>query len=240
MKSNVWCLLFVLSIAAFGCASTQVESTGPQYTGRLPRPEMILVYPFATSPEDVQLDSSPTVAGAWKLEGVSESSERREVARSVSDAVADHLVKKIQALGLPAARASDSPEPRDGLLLAVTGHFLSIDQGSRTERVTIGLGAGRSDVVTAVHVSAISPRGRRLVDQFEVDAKSGRKPGAAETLALGAGVGTLATAAVATAATTAGSEAFGADVDADARRTADKISGMLGDFFALHGWIAPR
>lgn len=79
-----------------------------------------------------------------------------------------------------------------------------------------------------------------MVDQFEVDARSGRKPGAAETLALGAGAGTLATAAVATAATTAGSEAFGADVDADARRTADKNARMLGGFFSQNGWIAAQ
>ena len=230
----------LLASGALGCASTKVESTGPEYTGRLPRPDTILVYPFATSPEDVTLDTSPTVAGAWKLEGVSASGERRKVANEVADAVADRLVEKIQGLGLPAVRASGPPVSSQGTLLAVTGHFMTIDQGSRIARVTIGLGAGRSDVTTAVQLVAISADGRRVVDQFEVDAKSGRKPGAAETLALGAGAGTLATAAVATAATTAGSEAFGADVDADARRTADKIAKMLGGFFSQNGWIAPQ
>jgi hypothetical protein len=34
-------------------------------------------------------------------------------------------------------------------------------------------------------------------------------------------------------------EEFGADVDADALRTATKISKVLGDFFASQGWIAP-
>jgi hypothetical protein len=234
----------LVALAAFavatGCASTKATSTGPAYTGQLPRPEVVLVYPFATSPEDVRLDSSPTVAGAWKLEGVSASDEKRAVARKVADAVADRLVEKIQAMGLRAARASGPPAPDSAPVLTVTGHFLAIDQGSRAARVTIGLGAGRSDVTTDVQVSMVSEDGRRVVDQFQVDAKSGRRPGAAETLGAGAAAGTLATAAVVTAAASVGSEAFGDDVDADARRTADKIAGMLGDFFAQNGWVVPQ
>jgi hypothetical protein len=240
MKLHLWRSLALLAIASLGCASTQATSTGPEYTGRLQRPDAILVYPFVTSPGDVQLDSSPTVTGAWKLQGLSAETERQEVGRAVADAVADRLVEKIQAMGLPATRASRPPEWEGQPLLTVSGHFLAIDQGNRAERVAIGLGAGRSDVRTAVYVSQITAHGRRVVDQFDIDAKSGRKPGAAETRALGAGAGTLATAAIATAATTAGSEAFGADVDADARRTADKIAGMLGDFFAQNGWTAPQ
>jgi Domain of unknown function (DUF4410) len=238
-RSNAWggFGLALLSLAAFGCATTNVQSTGPEYMGRLPRPVAILVYPFATSPQDIQLDTSPTVAGVWKAQGISASSERRDVAHAVSDAVADRLVEKIQAMGLPATRASE-PAVSDGRpMLAITGFFTAIDQGSRAERVAIGLGAGRSDVNTTVQVASVSPNGRRVVDSFDIDAKSGRNPGTAETLALGAGAGTLATAAVATAATTVGSEAFGADVDADARRTADKIAGMLGEFFAQNGFI---
>jgi len=232
-------LLLTLLVAG-GCASTNVEATGPEYMGRLPRPAVILVYPFATSAEDIQLDTSPTVAGVWKAQGISASSEKREVAHTVADAVADRLVEKIQALGLPANRASEPPESDGRPMLAITGYFTAVDQGSRFERATIGLGAGRSDVNTSVQVSSVSRYGRRVVDSFDIDAKSGRKPGAAETMALGAGAGPLATAAVVTAATTVGSEAFGANVDADAKRTADKIAGMLSEFFAQNGWIAPQ
>ena len=75
-----------------------------------------------------------------------------------------------------------------------------------------------------------------MVDEFEIDAKSGRKPGAAETMGVGAAAGTVATAAVVTAATAVGSEAFGADVQADAKRTAGKIANVLTEFFARQGW----
>jgi hypothetical protein len=227
----------VIALAAAGCATTKVESTGAEYMGQLPRPTQILVYSFATSAQDVQLDSSPGVVAVWKAQGISAGTESSDVARQVADAVADRLVEKIQAMGLPATHASQPPMTDGPPKLAITGYFTAIDQGNRFERVTIGLGAGRSNVNTSVQVATVSPYGRRVIDSFDIDAKSGRKPGAAETLAVGAGAGTLATAAVATAATTLGSEAFGANVDADSRRTADKIAGMLHELFVQKGWV---
>jgi hypothetical protein len=232
-------LAVALLAGSFGCASTKTVGA-QQYGGRLERPDRILVYPFATSTADIQLDSSPTVAAAWKLKGISAPAERNEVAHQVADVVADRLVEKIQALGLRAERAA-GPAPTDGgSVMAVTGHFLEIDEGSRVARITIGLGAGRSGVRTAVQLVQVSDAGRRIVDEFEIEAQSGRRPGAAETLGAGAAAGTLATAAVVTAAATVGSEAFGDDVEADGKRTADKVAAMLGDFFTQQGWIAPQ
>jgi len=226
-------------VTGLGCASTDVTMTS-QYGGALPRPERILIFPFATSPEEVQLDWSPTVVGAWKLEGVSAGAERQKVAHSVAQALAQKLVSKVQALGLPAELATgDVPAP-SGSTLAISGQFLSIDEGSRAERVVIGLGAGRSEVRTAVQVAELFPGGRRLVDQFEVDAKSGRKPGAAETMGAGAAAGHLAVSAAVSAAGSVASEAFGDDVEADAERTAAKIAATLQSLFERQGWIAPQ
>jgi hypothetical protein len=124
--------------------------------------------------------------------------------------------------------------------VVIDGQFLAIDEGSRTERVVIGLGAGKSEVRTAVQVIELLAEGNRLLDTFEIDAKSGYKPGMAETMGAGAAAGTLGTAAAVAVAGSVASEAFGADVDADARRTGDKIAKVLADFFARQGWIAPR
>jgi len=240
MKRGAGIAAIVVGIASLmGCASTKVTES-KQYGRQLPKPERIVVYPFAASAGDVQLDMSPTVAASWKLKGLDEVDERKEVARSVADALADSLVDKIQKMGLPAERWAGQPVTGDVPTLAVTGHFLAIDEGSRIARVTIGLGAGRSDVRTEVLVTEVTPSGTRSVDQFEVQAQSGRKPGAAETLGAGAAAGTLATAAVVTAATAVGSEAFGDDVQADAHRTAGKIATMLQDFFADQGWVTPQ
>lgn len=229
----------LLLAGSFGCASTQVTTT-EQYGGRLPRPARIVVYPFATSPEEVQLDRSPTVVAAWKLQGLSATAEQRAVARQVSATVADKLVQKLQAKGMPAQLGSGPPPEGAGTTLVIDGQFLAIDEGSRAERVTIGLGAGRSDVRTAVQVVEILGGGRRLVDQFEVDALSGRKPGAAETMGAGAVAGHLAVSAAATAAGAVGSEAFGDNVEADAERTAAKIFAALEGFFEQKGWATPQ
>ncbi len=227
-----------LAVAAAGCASTQA-TTGEQYGGRLPRPDRIVVYRFATSPDEVTLDRSPPVVAAWKMQGLSASEEEREVARSVSAAVADNLVATLRAQGFQAEVGYEPVAPDASRVLVIGGQFLSINEGVRAERVVIGLGAGRSDVVTTVQVVENLDGARRLVDQFEVDATRGRKPGAAETMGVGAAAGTVATAAVATAATTVGSEAFGADVQADAKRTAEKIAAVLSQFFVRQGWITP-
>ena len=73
----------VALLAALGCASTNVDVSS-EYQGYLPRPTRILIFPFATSPEEVQLDWSPTAVGAWKLQGVSAGAERQKVADAVA------------------------------------------------------------------------------------------------------------------------------------------------------------
>ena len=89
--------LLALALGA-GCATTQVTPT-MQYAGPLPRPQRILVYRFASNPDEVQLDNSPTVMASWRAAGTTASSEQQQVATSVADAVADNLVQ-----GDPGAR----------------------------------------------------------------------------------------------------------------------------------------
>lgn len=228
----------VVACLALGCASTNVTSESVTL-GRAPKPERVVVRTFATSPEDVRLDHSPTVAGVWKLQGLSESTERKAVGRAVADALADNLVKKIRELGLPAERAT-GPLAAEIPTVVIDGQFLAIEEGSRAERVVIGLGAGKSEVRTAVQTIEVLEGGNRLLDTFEIDAKSGLKPGVAETMGVGAAADNLAVAAAVSTAGAVASEAFGADVDADARRTADKISKVLATFFERQGWIAPK
>jgi len=221
------------------CATTEVSDESASL-GRAPKPERILVHAFAASPEDVTLDHSLTATAAWKLEGLTESTERREVGRAVANALADNLVKKLQGLGLPAQRAS-GPAPRDGIpTVVIDGQFLAIEEGSRTARVVIGLGAGKSQVRTAVQIIELLPEGNRLLDTFEVDAKSGSTPGMAETMGAGAAAGHLAVSAAVSVGKSVASEKFGDDVEADARRSAEQIEKVLATFFERQGWIAPR
>ncbi len=219
------------------CAPTNVTVVS-ETTTQLPRPNQLLVYNFAVSPGEVELDEGISAKLSDYMSGTSRTQEEINIGRQVSDALATHLVEELQSFGFPVQRAA-GPPPIGVSILAIRGQFLSIDEGNRTERVVIGLGLGRTDVKTYVQLYDLSGQSRRIVEQFEVDAKSGAKPGMAETMGVGAAAGHLATSAALGGALAVGSEAFSANVDADAKRTAKKIAKQLGDFFVSQGWIPP-
>jgi len=220
-----------------GCASTNVTSQS-EYEGFLPKPKQVLVYNFAASPDEVTLNSGITADIQELVEKAPpRTDQERAIGRQVADALANHLVTEIQALGLPASRAS-GPPPADGSnTLEIKGQFISIDEGNQTERVVIGLGLGRTDVKTLTQVYDYRNGTNILVNQFGINAKSGDKPGAAETMGAGAIAGHLAVSAVVSSGVAVGSEAFSANVDADADRTAKKIATQLKDLFLTEGWI---
>lgn len=107
----------------------------------------------------------------------------------------------------------------------------------RPARVVIGLGAGRTDLKTLTQIYDARYGIRKLVEEFYTDAKSGRKPGMAEMMAVGVLTHHLLVSTLASGALAAGSEAFLAGVDADARRTAQEIVKQFGQFFVGQGWI---
>ena len=218
-----------------GCAPTQV-TTVSQSGGQLPRPDRILVYDFIVSPDEVKLDRGISAKLEDLAKGTSRSEEERAVGQKVADALSKHLVKEIQNLGFVADRTS-GPFPTMGNILVIDGQFISIDEGNRTERVIIGLGAGRTDVKASVQVNYARGGERIPVSQFETDAKSGYKPGAAETIGAGAAAGHLVTSAAVSVGGDIASETLSATVEADANRTAKAIVERLNEYFVSQGWI---
>jgi hypothetical protein len=204
----------------------------------LPRPEIVVVQNFAASPDEVQLDRGLSAKIDEALDakrGMSRTVQEAEIARKTADALAEKLVVEIRDLGLRVERGNAVPPGvRTGLL--VTGQFVSIDEGNRTERVAIGLGVGRSDVRVQAQAFEVTPRGQRLVDEVEVDAKSGLTPGMAETMGAGALAGHLLVSAVASGTLHVVTEATSDTVVADADRAAKGIGKQLGTFFAQQGW----
>jgi hypothetical protein len=240
MKTTTWLKFSLVGgvIGLFaGCASTSVTSQS-EYEGFLPKPDLVLVYDFAVSADEVELNSGlgADIEGLVNNSKTSRTDQERALGRQVADALANHLVTEIQALGIPARRAADPP-PAAGNMLQVKGQFVSIDEGNQTERVVIGLGLGRTDVKTLTQVYAHRNGTNILVNRFGIDARSGDKPGAAETMGAGAIAGHLVVSAVVSSGVAVGSEAFSANVDADADRTARKIAAQLKDLFLTEGWI---
>ena len=227
----------IAALALFGActsAQSQIETAGES----LPRPEVVLVDTFAVSPDDVQLDeglSTEIEQSIRARSGTSRTDQELQAGRQVADAIADKLVVEISDMGLRAQRGSAVPAGVQNALL-VKGQVVSIDEGNRTERVMVGLGAGRSDVRTQVQVYEVTPAGRRLIDRIEIDAKSGLTPGMAETMGVGALGGHLLVATAVGGGMHVASETLGADVVADADRAAKGIAKQLAALLAKQGW----
>ena len=228
--------LAVCAISLFsGCASTKVTMDS-MYGGKLPRPDKILVYNFAVSPGEVQLDSGVSGDIQAMISKTPRTDAELAVGRKVSDALANHLVTEIQKLGFAVSRAY-APAPENGNTLTIKGQFLSINEGDQAERVVIGLGMGRTDVRTLVQAVDVSGGKTILATEFGVNARSGSTPGMAETMGVGAITGHLATSAIVSSGVQVGTEAFSANVEADADRTAKIIAKQLKTYFLSQGWM---
>jgi hypothetical protein len=192
-----------------GCASTQMSNQN-EYQGFLPKPDVILVYDFAVSPDEVKQDSGISARIGEALNKEPRTVQERIIGRQVSSALAAHLVAEIRKLGLNAARTNGA-QPTNGNTLAIKGQFVSIDEGNRTARLVIGFGLGRTDVRTEVQAYDISGGNKVLANSFEMNANSSSLP--------------------------VGSAEFSAGVEADADRTAKSIAKQLKYFFLAQNWI---
>src|SRR6185312_15557585 len=94
----------------------------------------------------------------------------------------------------------------------------------------IGLGAGKSDIQARADIYYSAGFGEpRFLQSFAADAQSSRKPGAAETMGVGAATGRAAESGAITAVS--GTEMSG-DVEGDSERMAKAMAAQLAAFFA--------
>jgi Domain of unknown function (DUF4410) len=229
-------LFFAAALVALACAPSDVSTTYATSIA-MARPERVLIYDFAVAPDEVHLDRG--VVG--DVERYAKAKPRTELERAVGHKVAKalslELAKKITAMGIPAQRAWGAPA-NFGNAVVVEGQLLSVDQGNEAERLAIGLGAGCSQVQAKAQLLGMTSSGLRELEAFDSDVKSGYKPGMVETMGAGAIGAHLAAAAVAGVVTSGLSEKLSADVDAEAKRTADALAKVLQPYFQSHGWLA--
>jgi hypothetical protein len=236
--------LFVSTLALsamVACAPATVRPVESYQGSGLPRPETVVVENFAATPDDVKLDAGLGARLRNSVNGKSATARQTEDIRNVAQAISTTLVAEIQKLGLPAVSSSETGSTHGPNTLIVGGRITSIDEGNRTRRNVIGLGAGRSDVkaYTGVYYTGSGGGTRQLLESFEADAASGRKPGAAETLGAGAAAGRVAESAAATAGTSM-APALSADIAADGQRLAKAIAKQLAGLFVKQGWIPAK
>ncbi len=229
--------VFAAALALLVAACTSVEVT-PEAGAleQLRRPDRVLVYNFAVTPQEIQLDAVGS-AITNTFDGTADSVQEQQVGHAVADALAKHLVSSINGMGLNAVRAS-GPAPSAGTDLLIMGQLVSIDEGSAAERMIIGLGAGRSQVQAHVQVYE-SVAGRSIpIESMTGSAKSSLMPGAAETMGVGAITGHLLVSTAITAGSQIANQTLSANVDSEAGRLGDKIASQLKALFVQQGWIA--
>jgi hypothetical protein len=223
-------------LAACTSTESQIETGGQIY----PRPQVVLVDTFATSPGEVQVSAGLSDEVQAILDRGARSSrteQELQAGRQVADALANKLVLEIRDLGLNAERGSALPPGVQNAVL-ITGQLVSIDEGNEAERVVIGLGAGRSSVRAQVQVFELTPTSSRLIDTVEVDAKSGMTPGMAETMGAGALAGHLLVSTVVSTTMQVATETLSDTVVADADRAAKGIAKQLSGLFRQQGWTS--
>ena len=124
----------------------------------------VVVQDFAVWPGEVQLDPglSGTIDETLGANQVPRrTAKEQQIGHQVAGALAEELVVEIRDLDLPAERGSGLP-PGTTTGLVISGQFVSVDQGNRTERVVLGLGAGRSDVRVRAQVFEVTPSATSL------------------------------------------------------------------------------
>lgn len=225
----------LLLMALVACAPTHIRQEQAYSGPPLPRPENILVADFAVTPQQVKLDSGLRARLMGMVSGTPQDVQATEDGRAVADAIANTLVQDLRKLGLPAVRADASAPAIGGNTLIIDGQMLSVDEGNRTRRNLIGLGAGQSTVEADLQLYYQSAGAQpRLIERFDAVAQSSRKPGAAETMGVGAATGRIAESA---AVGTGSSLLMSGDAASDGEHMAKQVVEKLKPFFTQQGWL---
>jgi hypothetical protein len=163
--------------------------------------------------------------------------EQIELGRKLGAQIAAQLVEEIREMALPAKRASSqtTPETND---IVLRGYLLSIEEGSGTKRVAIGMGYGASELTTAVEGFQMTAQGLRKLGSGKVNASGGKTPGGAVGV-----VALIATANPVGLIVGGGIKAYGeysgsSKVEGRAKDTVKGIMEVLKKRFQEEGWIA--
>lgn len=200
--------------------------------------DVIYVHAFHADAGQVKLDGGMVQKVKAMAEGTSAAGEQSEAAGEAREQVANEIVRTLRAKGLNAVR-SDAPVPANVSAVIVDGDFRKIDEGSGRRRLLLGLGAGKSEVVTQVRISYQPANGAAVpLQTFNADANSGHMPGVAETAGVGAVAGHVAMAAAAGTGVHGVSEVKHDTIHADATRLGDSIGKQVAAASEEEGWMA--
>jgi hypothetical protein len=232
LKQAVLCL-FALILAA-GCASTKVSQRDEYKGGKIPYPGHIWVYDFAATSAEIPAGSA--LAGQHREHDTPQTMEQIAAGRQAGAEIAAELVRLIDEMGMPGARATSATKPEINDLV-IRGYIMSVDPGDSTKRVAIGFGSGASELSAAVEGFQMTEHGLRKLGGGKLGAGGSSAPGAAAGV-----VGTIATANPAGLIVSTGVKAYGeysgsSKIEGRAKDAAKEIADKLRGKFQEQGWI---
>jgi hypothetical protein len=229
-RAAVW--LFAVAVLT-GCASTEITERQRYEGAKLARPDRIIVYDFTADPADVPPESA---FFAKVNNAMTPPPQQVALGRKLGAQVAKELVADLRGMGLPAVVAAGQPAPRpDDIVLR--GYFVSVDEGSATQRVLVGFGAGSAELKTAVEAYQMTAHGLRPLARAEVKSGGGKLPGVVVPVAVVAATANPIGLVVGGVAKGTGEVTGSETIEGAAKRTADEIAAQLKTAAEEQGWI---
>ncbi len=191
----------------------------------LPKPEKILIYDFATDTTDVQVDKIQSLRPRHLI---AQDKSPDAIAASASKKFRLELTKKLEKTGIPVEHVAADTVPSENAMV-IQGSFTSLKEGNKTERDTVGMGAGGADLEANVDVHLKTPTDTVLLSQFQTDTKPAKNAGAALPVVAG-----LNPAVAVTKSTVTDRKKT---LNAYASKTADATAKEIFKSMASQGWI---
>ena len=225
---------FVLILLLAGCASTEVSNRERLVYEKLPRPNQILVYDFASSAVDVPADSA--FASPDSAPVAPPTDEETALGKELGTTIAFELVNDIREMGLPAVQVSTSAKPQVNDIV-IRGYLVSIEQGSTAKRMTLGFGSGGSEMTTVIEGYQMTTSGLRKLGSGTMGSEGSKGPGmavgGATWLITGSPIGLI----VGGGMKVYGEASGNSKIEGRAKATAKEISDQLKKRFEEEGWI---
>jgi uncharacterized protein DUF4410 len=228
--------LFAALLCCFiaACGQTGIRRAALVPETNLARPQRILLYDFAVSEQEVK-----EYQGIMRQQpNIKDASEReRLLAKEVKDALAEEVIDGLKPLGFVVERVGRETKGT-GSDLVIDGQFLTVDEGNPLHRLVVGFGTGASLVESQVQVYQGQPA-RKLME-FTTQSDSGKMPGVAPSMGVGAAAtGGVSAGMVVANAAISGVKTYKSDVARMAAGSGDQVARYLSEFFAKQGWIRP-
>ena len=234
MNARKLVLATILLLASVtGCAKTQISEHQILVDEKVPRPKHIFVFDFVSRPEDAQADS----ALAGQKPAAPQTKEQIALGLEIGAEVATELVAQIEAMGLQAERGTPKSAPGVGDLV-IRGTLLSVEEGSATKRVAIGMGFGDAVLHAAVEGYLMTANGLRKLGSGNVGTTES-KNGLVVPLVVAAATKNPLGLIVTTGKRAYDENTGSSSIQGRAKDVASAIAAEIRPRFEKQGWIAP-